>query len=278
MTVAGNILWAAGWPFSIAMTNGLPELLAAGGENPATLLRNRSTADTLKFEADTPDLLKTPGMIGAYPLDLDNDGWLDLVLLRVGPNELLKGGPDCSFAPMVDIGFHSDDRWTTAFSAIWEPGQVMPTLAFGNYVDRTDPDGPFEACDINLLYRPDGDRYGPPEMLTPGHCPLSMLFSDWNRSGRADLRISNDRHYYVNDGQEQMWAMETPPRLLGPTDGWVNHKLWGMGIASRDLNRDGFQDVMLSSMGDQRLQRALGIGGSLRRRSVRAGHHGASAL
>lgn len=242
--------------------DGLPELLAAGGENPATLLRNRSTTEALSFEADTPDLLTDPGLIGAYPLDIDNDGWLDLVLLRVGPNQLLKGGPGCSFAPMTDIGFESGNRWTTAFSATWDPSQKLPVLAFGNYVDRTDPDGPFEACDINLLYRPDGDHYGAPLKLQSGYCSLSMLFSDWNRSGRADLRISNDRHYYVTDGQEQMWAMETPPRLLGPADGWVDHKLWGMGIASRDLNRDGYQDVMLSSMGDQRLQRATGVGAS----------------
>ena len=28
---------------------------------------------------------------------------------------------------------------------------------------------------------------------TPGYCTLSMLFSDWDRSGRRDLRMTNDR-------------------------------------------------------------------------------------
>lgn len=240
--------------------DGLPELLASGGENAATLLRNRSDKTALRFETETPEALVEPGMIGAYPLDIDSDGYNDLAVLRVGPNQLLRGGPDCSFAPFEGLGFTSGDRWTTAFSATWEAGQSLPTLAFGNYVDRSNPNGPFGTCDVNLLYRPEGDRYGPPIELTPGYCPLSMLFSDWAQQGRTDLRISNDRHYYVSDGEEQMWAMGSRPRLLGPADGWISHKLWGMGIAQRDLDRDGNQEVFLSSMGDQRLQRRAGNG------------------
>ncbi|MFT7595716.1 MAG: hypothetical protein ACI8R4_003047 [Paracoccaceae bacterium] len=233
----------------------LPELYAAGGSAPAMLLRNRSqVGGDVVLKADTPPSLALTGVIGAYPLDIDSDGILDLAVLRVGQNLLLRGGPDCSFAPFEALGFTSANHWTTAFSATWETGQTLPTLAFGNYVDRDDPNGPFRACDINLLYRPEGAGYGAPLELTPGFCPLSMLFSDWGRSGRADLRVSNDRHYYVDQGQEQLWAMTPRPRLYTDADGWQQHKLWGMGIAARDLDGDGRQEVMLSSMGDQRLQ------------------------
>ncbi|MCA0869506.1 CRTAC1 family protein [Seohaeicola saemankumensis] len=235
--------------------DGLPELYAAGGANPAQLLRNRSGDGAVRFEAATPPALALNGVTGAYPLDIDSDGYLDLAVLRVGENRLLRGGPDCRFAPFADLGFSSADHWSTAFSATWETGRTLPTLAFGNYVDRADPDGPFRACDVNHLYRPEAGGYGPPTPLEPGYCPLSMLFSDWGRRGRADLRLSNDRHYYVDGGEEQMWAMEDPPRLFGPDDGWQSHKLWGMGIAARDLDGDGRTEVMLSSMGDQRLQR-----------------------
>ena len=71
--------------------------------------------------------------------------------------------------------------------------------------------------------------------------------------GRPTLRISNDRHYYVRDGYEQMWDI-ADQRFLGPDDGWQNTSLWGMGIASRDLNGDGRDEVMLTSMGDQLMQ------------------------
>lgn len=232
-----------------------PELYAAGGSNPAQLMRNRSAPGRVAFVADTPPALALTGVTGAYPLYLNADAHIDLAVLRVGANLLLRGGPNCTFAPFGDLGFTSAARWTTAFSATWEAGQSLPTLAFGNYVDRTNPAGPFRACDRNLLYRPDGPVYAPPVPLDPGFCPLSMLFSDWSGHGRADLRISNDRHYYVDDGQEQLWAMQPVPRLYTHAEGWRTHRLWGMGIAARDIDHDGRQEVFLTSMGDQRLQR-----------------------
>ncbi|TCK98968.1 VCBS repeat protein [Shimia isoporae] len=238
--------------------DGLVDLVAAGGENPAVLMRNRSeVGGDIRFDVATPDVLAMTGVTGVYALDIDGDGWRDLVVLRVGENKLLKGGPECSFRPMEIDGFDGGDGWTTAFSATWEAGNSLPTMAFGNYVDRNNPDGPFEACDSNTLFRPNGDGYVK-TVLEPGFCPLSILFSDWGRQGRADLRMSNDRHYYVKGGAEQMWAMEETPRLFEEADGWATHMLWGMGIASRDLDFDGLSEVFLSSMGDQRLMRLSG--------------------
>lgn len=235
--------------------DGMPELYAAGGSNPAQLLVNQSSPDgVLTYDAQTPEALALTGVIGAYPLDIDSDGELDLAILRVGENQLMRGLGGCAFEPFSDLGFEGSDRWSTAFSATWEDGQSLPTLAIGNYVNRDDPDGPFEACDANSLHRPDGGAYGAPTVLEPGFCALSMLFSDWARQGNADLRVSNDRHYYVRGGQEQLWAMEPTPRLYGTEDGWNSHQLWGMGIASRDVTGDGLSEVYLTSMGDQRFQ------------------------
>jgi len=231
----------------------LPDIFAAGGETPARLFLNTTPGPGADLVFAPGDLPEITGVTGAYPLDIDSDGWLDLVVLRVGPNLLLKGAPGCGFSDATaEWGIAPDDRWSTAFSATWEPGQTLPTLAFGNYVDRSDPDGPFQACDANLIYRPSGTTYAAPMLLKPGFCALSMLFSDFSRRGRADLRISNDRHYYVRGGTEQMWRPEAG--FLGADDGWRPISIWGMGIASRDLNGDLMPDVMLTSMGDQLLQ------------------------
>ena len=236
-----------------------PEAYAAGGAAPAILLRNRTGTGDFTFVADTPDNLALRGVTGAFPLDIDSDGQLDLAILRTEENLILRGLPECQFEAF-DIGFNSAVRWTTAFSATWEGSNELPTLAFGNYVDRVDPDGPFEACDRNLLYRPSGGRYGEPVSLEPGYCALSMLFSDWNRNGIADLRISNDRHYYVRDGAEQLWNMAGDPGLYGPDDGWQSAQIWGMGIASRDISGDGLPEIFLTSMGDQKLHGLTGDG------------------
>jgi len=240
-----------------------PELFVAGGTNAATLFLNetRERGGPVTLSASTPDALAITGVIGAYPIDIDGDGRLDLVVLRVGENLLLKGGPDCNFTPFgPELGFRSGDRWTTSFTATWEQGRSLPTLAFGNYVDRTDPDGPFEACDVNLLYRPGNSVYSAPITLEPGYCALSALFTDWNRQGRADLRLSNDRHYYVRGGEEQLWAMEEAPRLYTAEEGWRSYSLWGMGIASRDITGNGLPEVYLSSMADQLFQIREGDG------------------
>jgi hypothetical protein len=239
------------------------DLVAAGGESPPSLWRNISAEGGLiRFEALSA-LDELTATTGIYPIDIDNDRILDLVVLRVGPDVILRGTGSCTFAPMELPGVAFEDKWTTAFSATWEGKNALPTLAFGHYVDRSDPDGPFEACDTNLMLRPDGDSYQPTE-LSPGFCPLSMLFSDWDRDGKADLRVSNDRHYYVRGGAEQLWNIEETPRLNGEEDGWIAHELWGMGIASRDIDRNGLVDVFLSSMGDQRLQEWTGTAASFK--------------
>ncbi|WP_316014104.1 CRTAC1 family protein [Roseobacter sp. HKCCA0434] len=227
-----------------------PDLFLAGGADPATLARNRSEpGGALLFEAEPTGIV---GVTGAWPLDIDADGHIDLAVMRAGENILLEGDADCGFAP-APWTFDTADRWSTAFSATWE-GNGFPTLAIGNYVDRSDPDGPFGTCDSNFLYRPDAEGWAAPLQLDPGFCPLSMLISDPVRSGTPMLRLSNDRHYYVREGAEQMWTLEAEPRLLTEADGWQRHMLWGMGIASRDLDGDGTQEIMLTSMGDQRLQ------------------------
>ncbi len=238
--------------------SGFPALFAAGGEGPARLFVNATEAPGAPIRFEQGGIPELTGVTGAYPLDVDGNGHIDLAVLRVGENRLLRGDGDCGFSDATEEwGFHGGDAWSTALAATWEPGAGWPTLAVGNYVDRTDPDGPFMACDTNELHRPDAKRdarrFAAPIPLAPGWCALSMLISDWTRTGRRDLRISNDRHYYVRGGHEQMWRLDAL-RPLGPEDGWERLSIWGMGIASRDITGNGYPDVMLTSMGDQVLQ------------------------
>jgi len=235
-----------------------PEILAAGGAGPMRLFRNRTPAPGAALEFDLAAFPAITETTGAYPLDIDGDGWLDLAVLRVGPDLVLTGGPDCAFADATaDWGLAPRDGWTTAFTATWEAGQARPTLVFGHYVDRADPDGPFEACDSHDIYRPEGAGYGTAEVIEPGYCALSMLISDWRRRGEPELRVSNDRHYYVRGGYEQMFRLSP---LRERVEDWPRVSLWGMGIASQDITGDGLPEVMMTSMGDQLLQINTGTG------------------
>lgn len=221
----------------------LPDIFAAGGENPAQLLRNGGD-----FQFQTAPIDPLTGVTGAYPIDIDADGHMDLFVMRVGENTILSGEGDCRFSQTTLLP--DNDAWTTAFTAWWED-DGRPNMAVGNYVDRDDPEGPFGACDDNAILRPTAKGYVSTP-LTPGYCPLSILAAQDAR-GRLTLRLSNDRHYYVREGHEQMWDI-AEARFLGPDDGWAKTALWGMGIASRDLTGDGRDEVMLTSMGDQLMQ------------------------
>jgi hypothetical protein len=234
--------------------DGRSDLFFAGGAAPAALYRNASAVGgALRFTPLPSPVTDLTEVTGAYPLDVDSDGRTDLVVLRVGEDVVLRGLGDCRFERANEtLGIDGADTWTVAFSATWEGRNALPTLAFGDYLT---PDR--QACEANRLVRPEagGHRYQPAVALEPGYCTLSMLFSDWNRSGERDLRMTNDRHY-TRDGIDQLWQVHTgvAPRLYTEADGWRPLRIWGMGIASDDVTGDGYPEVFLTSQGDNKLQ------------------------
>ena len=237
--------------------DGFEDMVIAGGSAPAATFVNVATSGgILSFEKITSGA-ELDAVLGVYPLDIDSDGNRDLVLLRLGENVVMRGKGDCTFARAnEDWGFDGGDAWSTAMAATWERGQTWPTIAIGNYIDRHEEAFPWGSCTPNWLHRPAGDRgFAPPLPLTPSYCALSMLFTDWNRSGTPSLRVSNDREYYKG-GQEQMWHLDPgqPPVPFGEADGWKRLRIWGMGIASQDVTGDGYPDYFLTSMADNKLQ------------------------
>ena len=243
-------------------SDGFADMLLAGGSARAKFYRNTSTrGGALRFQTQVSGL-ELDKVTGAYPLDIDSDGFTDVVLLRVGENVVMRGRGGCRFERANESwGFDGGDAWSTAFAATWEAGAVWPTVAIGNYIDRREETSPWGSCTDNWLHRPrvaDGKtqpQFASPWALKPSFCALSMLFTDWNRSGTPSLRVSNDREYYEG-GQEQLWRLHPnqAPALYTDSEGWKPLRIWGMGIASYDLNFDGYPEYFLTSMADNKLQ------------------------
>ena len=235
-----------------------PDIYLAGGARPARLYHNDSQGgQALRFSQVSDPATDLTAVTGAYPLDIDADGLLDLAVLRVGEDVLLRGLGECRFERAnEEWNFDGGSSWSVGFSATWEASATLPTLAVGNYLQVPEAGTGQRRCDTSALYRPtDAHGYGPPTELAPGLCSLSVLFSDWNATGRHDLRLANDRHYY-REGGEQLWRISEgePPRLYTAADGWRDLSIWGMGIASRDVTGDGLPEVVLSSQADNKLQ------------------------
>jgi enediyne biosynthesis protein E4 len=237
-------------------------MLLAGGTSPAKFYRNASTkGGSLHFEAESSGL-ELGAVTGAYPMDVDSDGNIDLVLLRVGENVVMRGLGNCHFERANESwGFDGGDAWSTAFAATWEKGAEWPTLAIGNYINRLEETSPWGSCTDNWMHRPavaggkTQNKFAAPVALKPSYCALSMLFTDWNKSGTPSLRISNDREYYEG-GQEQLWHVDAgqAPALYTEKEGWKPLRIWGMGIAGYDLDFDGYPEYFLTSMADNKLQ------------------------
>ncbi len=260
-TYKGEWLYMVGGGTAVFDCNGddYPDALLAGGEGKATFYKNQSKrGGELKFVAEESGL-ELDAVTGGYPLDVDGDGITDIVLLRVGENAVMRGKGECKFERANEAwGFDGGDGWSAAFAATWEKGAVWPTLAVGNYINREEEFSPWGSCTDNWLHRPVSNtekKFAPPLPLKPSFCPLSMLFTDWNRSGTPSLRVSNDREYYEG-GQEQLWHVDPgqPPALYTLKEGWKRLRIWGMGIASSDVNGDGYPDYFMTSMADSRLQ------------------------
>ena len=245
--------------------DGRSDLYFAGGSNPASMYVNESPpGGGLHFSQIASSVTDLGSVLGAYPIDVDSDGHIDLAVLRLGENVMLRGLGGCRFERANEAwGIDGGEQWTAAFSAKWEEGNSLPTLAFGNYLDWPVDREQAASCADNSLLRPAEAGYGEATALSPGWCTLSVLFADWDRSGRRDLRVANDRHYYV-DGSEQLWrvAAGQAPRLYTEADGWNDIQLWGMGLASQDVTGDGYPEFYITSQGDNKLQTLEGSGDS----------------
>lgn len=233
------------------------DLYLAGGSAAAALYRNQSaTGGALAFTRAESPVTDLDDVAGAYPIDIDSDNLMDLVVVRVGENVILRGLGECQFERANEPwNIDGGNDWTAAFSAKWEEGNVLPTLAFGNYLNWPVNREEVASCADNALFRPEGESYGEATALSPGWCTLSVLFADWDRSGRADLRVANDRHYY-RDGSEQLWRIATgeEPRLYTAADGWGEIQIWGMGVASQDVTGDGLPEFFITSQADNKLR------------------------
>src|SRR5665213_4503913 len=261
-----NSVYAGQWQYMVGggvatfdcNNDGSPHMVFAGGQGAATFFRNASAkGGPLKFVAEKSGLELT-GVTGAYPIDIDGDGILDVVLLRVGESAVFRVLGVCKFDGANEKwAFVGGDAWATAFAAEWEHGATWPTVAIGTYIDRTQDIEPWGSCTENWMLRPKpgAQQFDARIPLKPSVCTLSMLFTDWNRSGTASLRVSNDREYYLG-GSEQMWKVlpGEAPKLYTEAEGWKFIRLWGMGIASADINDSGYPSYFLSSMADQRMQ------------------------
>ena len=207
--------------------DGLTDLYFAGGESAAELFVNHSpTGRALSFAPLASPVTDLNAVTGAYPIDVDGDGITDLAVLRHGENELLRGLGNCQFERANENGVSTVATTGQLHSApSGTEERAWPTVAVGNYLTPANASN-IRACVDDELYTPStsGGGFSAATPLSPSWCTLSLLFTDWDRSGRRDLRVSNDRHYYGETTEARsscggsrlaLLPPSTPPPMAG---------------------------------------------------------------
>ena len=128
---------------------------AAAAARPRCTGTRATVGGPLQFTRVVDPATDLAGVTGAYPIDMDGDGIVDLMVLRDGENVALRGTGGCRFQRANEAwGLDGGNLVTTAFSATWEGSARLPTLAFGDYLADPDHLDPDHLCADNQLIRP----------------------------------------------------------------------------------------------------------------------------
>ena len=211
--------------------------------------------------------------VGAWWVDLDNDGWLDLYVTNLGSNELWRNNGNGSFTRAPAGRFPDDRRYSipAAFLDANRDGRL--DVFIGNYVvtsleeeaartmsgqklpDEYDPPG-----GSFFLQRSDGafEEATAPAGLAGIHGrTIGAIAFDFDGDGITDLYLADDQspNYFFRgrgDGTFEDVSSETgadaPPD--GPTAFGRRYRS-GMGLAVADYDGDGRPDLFITNFANE---------------------------
>ncbi len=242
---------------------------------PDRLFRNE--LDPATGELRFTDVTTASGVVatgygmGVAAADYDRDGWVDLYLTNVGPNQLLRNNGDGTFQDVTAAAKVDDRRWGIAAVFFDYDGDGWLDLYCGNYVDfnlgthkvcRTklgQPDfcGPLSfRPEPDSLFRNRGD--GTFEDVT-ARARLGQEYGNGMGAVAADLDGNGWIDLYVaNDGvPNQMWLNQgdgtfaNRALLAGTAVNEDGQAEASMGVDVADFDGDGDPDVLIAHLSEE---------------------------
>jgi len=247
------------------VTNSVPRWGTPNTTGCGRLYRNRGKG---RFE----DVTKSSGIracglgMGAFWVDIDGDGDLDLYLTNVGANQLFVNRGDGTFEELRGSGLE-DPLFSVgaAFLDYDADGDVDVVVA--NYLDST-PEWELKQPQFELrvpddyvgqpshLFRNDGGRFTDVTAAAGLAMPvadsktLGVAVLDYDGDGRPDLYFVNDRtsnRLFRNKGDGTF--VETTAEAGAGAQGTQPRA--GMGVAVGDADGDGNPDVFVTNFGGE---------------------------
>ncbi|MDH3308683.1 MAG: VCBS repeat-containing protein, partial [Acidimicrobiia bacterium] len=213
------------------------------------------------------DTMTRYGM-GVAAGDYDNDGWIDLYVTNLGPNQLLRNNGDDTFTDVTDIAGVGDPGWSVPAGFLDYDRDGWLDLFVANYVDFPFEDpvlcrdltGARDYCgpasypaQPDRLYRNRGDgtfedvtaRAG---LKTEPRPALGVVIADLDDDGSSDIYVANDgepNYFWANQGDgtfldEALFA-GCAVNASGKAEG-------SMGVDAADFDRDGDLDLFMTHL------------------------------
>ena len=253
-----------GW-VDIYFTNAPTIKMALKGETARGALYHNNHDGTFTDMTEKAGL-RTPcfGMGGAVG-DYDNDGWPDIYLTCLGGNVLYHNNGDGTFTDVTAKAGVKDGRWSTGAAFGDYDGDGFVDLFVTNYVDLDLHHLPvfgsgatcrYMGVDVqcgprglkssrNSLFHNNGDGTFTDVTKTAGvndeygAYGLSVIWADFNNTGRPDIYVANDStaaYLYRNEGNGKFTEIGLESGTALGEDG---HEQAEMGIAIGDYLHTG---------------------------------------
>ena len=211
--------------------------------------------------------LRVYGM-GVAVGDIDNDGWLDLLVTSFGPERLYRNNGDGTFADVTARAGVSDALWSTSAAFVDYDRDGDLDLFVANYLDFSlagnkvchDSVGARDYCSPRAyrpvpdrLYRNDGtgrftDVTEPSGISRADGAGLGVATGDYDSDGWPDLYVANDAT------PNQLWINRHDGTfvdnglLSGAAVNAAGNPEGSMGIASGDFDADGHEDLFVTNI------------------------------
>jgi hypothetical protein len=265
-----------GYP-DIYFTNAPTVDMAIKGQTARGALYRNNRDETFTDVTDKAGLATPCFAMGGAVGDYNNDGWPDLYLTCLGGNKLFRNNGDGTFTDVTKQAGVADGRWSTGAAFGDYDGDGFLDLMVTNYVDFHLDDLPGFGKAPNCKYRGIDVQCGPRGLKGAedalfhnngdgtftdvskaagvndphGYYGMSVIFSDFNNTGRPDIYVANDstpKFLYKNLGNGKFQEIGLESGTAVSEDG---SEQASMGIAIGDYLHNGFQSLYVTNFSDE---------------------------
>ena len=265
-----------GW-LDIYFTNAPTVDMAIKGQKARGALYHNNHDGTFTDVTEKAGIATPCFAMGGAVGDYKNNGWPDIYVTCLGGNVLYRNNGDGTFTDVTMQAGVADGRWSTGAAFGDYDGDGFLDLMVTNYVDFHLNDLPGFGSAPNCKYRGLDVQCGPRGLKgagdslfhnngdgtftdvsnsagvsdPSGYYGLSVIFSDFNNTGRPDIYVANDstpKFLYRNLGNGKFQEIGLESGTAVSEDG---SEQASMGIAVGDYLHNGLPSLSVTNFSDE---------------------------